>query len=161
MLADSWPRGRWQCQVCALLAVLCTAAAKEKSSAATCNTCQSVAHLLVKARKELTSGHDKKSASEAAAELFKEREKYICHEEKLQSYAEKLNLKPATMVKKCKAIVPEKFEYKSAQDLKKMLIEKKPRSDVSQLLCADSGRCEKLWDKEEEPWRSFGKKGEL
>jgi len=33
------------------------------------------------------------------------------------------------------------------------LVAQKPRSHIAQLLCVDSGRCDKLWTKEEEPWQ--------
>mmetsp|Transcript_96561 Transcript_96561/g.216251 ORF Transcript_96561/g.216251 Transcript_96561/m.216251 type:complete len:171 (-) Transcript_96561:61-573(-) len=141
------------------------AAAKEKKAVAPtgCSTCQSVAHLLVKARKELTSendakAEDRKGNNEIAALLFSEREKRVCSEELLKPYADYLKLKPAAMVKTCKNIVPEKFEFKSAQDLRSSLASKKPRSAIAQLMCVEGGRCEKLWSKEEEPWQNWHKK---
>merc|ERR1712048_586792 len=97
--------------------------------------------------------------------MFAERDKHVCEEEKLQPYADYLKLKKEKMVKSCKGMVPEKLEYKSAQDLKKLLAEQKPsRSAVANLLCVEGGRCEKLWTKEEEPWMNWKKKaasGEL
>eukprot|EP00927_Polykrikos_kofoidii_P059453 TRINITY_DN54602_c0_g1_i1.p1 TRINITY_DN54602_c0_g1~~TRINITY_DN54602_c0_g1_i1.p1 ORF type:complete len:170 (-),score=39.73 TRINITY_DN54602_c0_g1_i1:317-826(-) len=116
-----------------------------------CAACQSAAHLLVKARKDM--GADKGSL-EAAKEIFTKRDSLVCAEDKLKSYADYVGVKVSVMVDKCKSIVPEKFEYKSAQVLKTLLQEKKPRSEVVKLLCVDSGRCNRLWQKEEEPWQN-------
>mmetsp|Transcript_45374 Transcript_45374/g.117433 ORF Transcript_45374/g.117433 Transcript_45374/m.117433 type:complete len:162 (-) Transcript_45374:63-548(-) len=128
-------------------------------SASACSTCQSVAHLLVKARKEMASDKEK-SNSEIVGSLFTDRDTKLCTEEKLQSYADYLKIKAPSMVKKCKSMVPEKFEYKSAQDLRKALLEGRPRTAVAKLLCVESGRCDQLWTKEEEPWQNWKKAAE-
>mmetsp|Transcript_85757 Transcript_85757/g.255651 ORF Transcript_85757/g.255651 Transcript_85757/m.255651 type:complete len:164 (-) Transcript_85757:89-580(-) len=135
------------------------AAGKTKAS---CKTCQSVAHLLVKARKQMASTKEKEGEkvvmNEIVGSLFTDREKHICSAEKLQPYADYLEMEEEKMVKHCKSIVPDKFEYKSAQDLRKALAEAKPRSTIANLLCVQGGKCEKLWTKEEEPWQNWGKK---
>merc|ERR1712061_878090 len=59
-------------------------------------------------------------------DLFENRTTLLCSEEKLQSYADFLGIKVKTKVKKCNSMVPEKFEYKSAQDLRTLLVEKNP-----------------------------------
>merc|ERR1712008_52662 len=149
--------------VCALVAAWQPVAAKKSkkdkqadAARLNCETCQSVAHLLVKGKKEEKNAT--MSYGEVVGMLFSDREALVCNVEKLQTYADFLGFKADKMAKKCKEIVPERFEYKSAQDLKAALVEGKPRSQVAQLLCVDSGKCEKLWTKEEEPWRNRGKK---
>merc|ERR1719329_979838 len=128
-----------------------------KAAATTCATCQSVAHLLVKTRKEMKRDTEK-SPNEIVGTIFSEREKHVCDAERLASYAEYLEIRPSTMLKKCKTMVPDNMEYKSSQDLRKMLAEAKPRSEVANLLCVKGGRCDALWTKEEEPWQNWNKK---
>mmetsp|Transcript_6679 Transcript_6679/g.17951 ORF Transcript_6679/g.17951 Transcript_6679/m.17951 type:complete len:165 (-) Transcript_6679:104-598(-) len=134
--------------------------AKQEGPSSMCLTCQSVAHLLVKARKEALASEKEKGSSEVVGSLFSDRDKKVCSEEKLQPYADYLKLKAPNMAKKCKSMVPEKFEYKSAQDLLKYLLEARPRSAIAKLLCVESGKCEKLWTKEEEPWQNWKKKAD-
>jgi len=134
------------------------AAAKAEAERLNCETCQSVAHLLVKSRK--TEKNSSMSNNEVVGMLFSDRNTIICTEDKLQPYADFLELKVMKMIKRCLDIVPEKFEYKSAQDLKRALADGTPRSQVAQMLCVDSARCEKLWTKEQEPWHNWKKKKE-
>merc|ERR1719356_1610009 len=142
----------------AMQLLLGVGAAEPKGKASTCNTCQSVAHLLVVARKTLAHNEAESGSTGIVGSLFTNRTEHVCNEEKLRQYAEFLELKAKTMVKKCNEMVPEKFEYKSAQDLRTALVEKKPRSAVAKLLCIDSKRCDQLWSHEEEPWRNWNKK---
>eukprot|EP00928_Gymnodinium_smaydae_P049086 TRINITY_DN32908_c0_g1_i1.p1 TRINITY_DN32908_c0_g1~~TRINITY_DN32908_c0_g1_i1.p1 ORF type:complete len:159 (+),score=50.59 TRINITY_DN32908_c0_g1_i1:60-536(+) len=150
-----------------LLSSFGLAVAKEKKGAKLgCSTCQSVAHLLVKARKEMMQGATPDAGgvlyNTITGQLFKERDTRVCNFEKLEPYAKYLGLKPEKMASTCKHIVPEKFEYKSAQDLKKLLAQEKPqRSAIANLLCVESAKCDKLWDKSEEPWQNWKKKAEL
>mmetsp|Transcript_107930 Transcript_107930/g.302305 ORF Transcript_107930/g.302305 Transcript_107930/m.302305 type:complete len:157 (+) Transcript_107930:66-536(+) len=152
----------WRCLAAAIaLAVVADfSEAKEKKPKKEylCNTCQSVAHLLVKLRKSDTSGN---TTAEVVRDMVSSKDTKVCTEDRLRFYADRLEpkLDVAKMAKKCKDIVPDNPNYKSASDILKALIAKKPRSDISKLLCVESGMCSALWTKEEEPWKS--KKGEL
>ncbi|CAE8711882.1 unnamed protein product [Polarella glacialis] len=149
-------------QCCLVLAVLGPAAVGGKKldgAVVACNTCQSVAHLLSTTRKS-EGGSDKKKNSEVVAKLFSDRDQLICSETKLKAYAEYLDIPAKTMAKKCKSIMPDKMEYKSAQSLKKLLLEQKPRSALVEQLCSSSTVCDKLWTKAEEPWRNWKQKAE-
>mmetsp|Transcript_55052 Transcript_55052/g.101901 ORF Transcript_55052/g.101901 Transcript_55052/m.101901 type:complete len:230 (-) Transcript_55052:3-692(-) len=112
-----------------------------------CNTCQSVAHLLVTSRKELSADLGIGGAVDA---LFAGRAKHVCNKTKLLPYSEPLGHKPETMARLCKGIMPDKYDYKVSQALRKALLEAKPRSVVSELLCVepqgctDSAGCETL-----------------
>mmetsp|Transcript_60954 Transcript_60954/g.145254 ORF Transcript_60954/g.145254 Transcript_60954/m.145254 type:complete len:169 (-) Transcript_60954:108-614(-) len=136
-----------------LVAIAAAAASQQPSKAdVACAACQSAAQLLVKTRKELTSGKEALSIREAVNTLLTNRTTYVCSEQKMQPHADFLGYKAKTMAKRCEAVVPEKPEYKSAQDLKKLLLEKAPRSQVAKAMCLDSGLCTSLWTKEQEPW---------
>merc|ERR1719373_775274 len=103
-------------------------------------------------RKSDTSGN---TTSEVVKDIIKEKDTKVCTEELMRFYAERLEptLDGAKMAKKCKDIVPDNPNYKSASDVLNALVAKKPRSDIAKILCVDSGRCDKLWAKQEEPWQ--------
>lgn len=120
-----------------------------------CTTCQSVAHLLVKLRKSDKSGN---TTSEVVKEIIKEKDTKVCTDDLMKFYADRLEpkLDAAKMAKKCKEIVPDNPNFKSASEVLHAMVAKKPRSDITKILCLDSGRCDKLWDKQEEPWQKKG-----
>uniref|UniRef100_A0A7S2ISR9 Saposin B-type domain-containing protein n=1 Tax=Zooxanthella nutricula TaxID=1333877 RepID=A0A7S2ISR9_9DINO len=117
-----------------------------------CPTCQSVAHLLVKLRKSDRSGN---TTSEVVKELIEKKDTQVCTEDHFKFYADRLEpkLDAAKMAKKCKDIIPDNPNYKSASDVLNALVSKKPRSDIAKIMCQDSGKCDKLWQKSDEPWQ--------
>eukprot|EP00931_Biecheleriopsis_adriatica_P040241 TRINITY_DN23043_c0_g1_i1.p1 TRINITY_DN23043_c0_g1~~TRINITY_DN23043_c0_g1_i1.p1 ORF type:complete len:163 (+),score=37.57 TRINITY_DN23043_c0_g1_i1:24-512(+) len=143
----------WWCILAAQF--LFTARAKTTSL---CATCQCTAHLLVAARKTMSNEDAERGQVAIVSDLFTNRTTHVCNEEKLKPYADYLELKVGTMVKKCNSMVPEDFNYKSAQDLRNALVHKEKRSKVAKLLCIDSTRCESLWSREEEPWTNWKSK---
>mmetsp|Transcript_123721 Transcript_123721/g.395887 ORF Transcript_123721/g.395887 Transcript_123721/m.395887 type:complete len:158 (+) Transcript_123721:101-574(+) len=137
--------------VAALVCLQPGAVAKEKKPKKEylCATCQSVAHLLVKLRKSDKSGN---TTSEIVKDLISSKETKLCNEDEMKFYADRLEpkLDAAKMVIKCKDIVPDNPNYKSASDILNAMVAKKPRSEVAKILCVDSGRCDRLWTKEED-----------
>eukprot|EP00746_Dinoflagellata_sp_MGD_P125281 gnl/MRDRNA2_/MRDRNA2_60019_c0_seq1.p1 gnl/MRDRNA2_/MRDRNA2_60019_c0~~gnl/MRDRNA2_/MRDRNA2_60019_c0_seq1.p1 ORF type:complete len:157 (+),score=34.30 gnl/MRDRNA2_/MRDRNA2_60019_c0_seq1:71-541(+) len=124
-----------------------------------CPTCQSVSHLMVKIRKEKTQD-GVNSTIDIVKDMIKNHKDVVCDEERLKFYADRVQPKLTTkkMKKHCESIIPDDPSYKSAQTLRDALIAKKARSDITKILCLESGRCAKLWEKAEEPWQ---KKTEL
>merc|ERR1712050_135413 len=102
---------------------------------------------MVKLRKSNTTH----PAGEVVKELIAEKDAKVCTEENFQFYAARLKSKPSAkkMAKSCKKIVPDNPAYKSAKDFMAAMKDKKPRGEVTKILCLETGQCERLWTKEE------------
>merc|ERR1712066_143725 len=87
-------------------------------------------------------------------DLMTNKDTKVCTEENMKYYADRLEptLNAGKMAKKCKEIMPDNPNFKSAKDVVNAMVAKKPRSDIAKILCIESGRCETLWDKGQEPW---------
>merc|ERR1712048_864408 len=116
------------------LACLLDVEAKEKKAKKEylCSTCQSVAHLLVALRKSDTSGN---TTSEVVSDIISSKDSKVCIDEKLKFYADRMEpkLDVAKMVKKCKEIVPDNPNFKSAKDVTNAMVAKKPPSEISKI----------------------------
>eukprot|EP00933_Yihiella_yeosuensis_P034130 TRINITY_DN27665_c0_g1_i1.p1 TRINITY_DN27665_c0_g1~~TRINITY_DN27665_c0_g1_i1.p1 ORF type:complete len:188 (+),score=26.17 TRINITY_DN27665_c0_g1_i1:112-675(+) len=130
-----------------------------------CNMCQSVAHLFTTQMKMLvqevrSASNTKHTGYEVSNKLFGSAYETICHKEPLynyHAYLDSVGKSPglSKMVRWCKEIIPADVNYKSAKPLERLIREKQTRSEVTKHLCIDGGLCEKLWEKEEQPWRNW------